>query len=252
MKHENDPTLNMAGPALIVTGPRTGGTFLAHSLSNHPQVFCDRGEPLHHNSPWMRHLAGGHLPVLECLTHMVGYRVSMCKLLYLQAFEPAIWPYLVDLQPRVIHLIRANRVRQAVSLLLNMRARLGQIDWPQHTFGAVTPPATTLPAEVVLDMARDLEAQEAGATQMLEAMQDVLLVAYADLAGGERAEANILPKETAHRICHFLGVRPARLTCELRRVNARPLRETLVNWPEIEAAIAGSEFADCLEDERHE
>ena len=249
MRAENDPTLNMAQPALIITAPRTGATFLAHCLSNHSQVFCDRGEPLHHNSPWGRHLPGQHLAFIECLTHMVGYRVSMCKLLYRQAFDPGVWPYLVSRQPRVIHLTRANRIRQAVSLLLNTRARMGEIEWPQHTFESVAPRATTLPAEAVLNMARDLEGQERQATETLQAIADVMLISYGELMGGERGQAESLSQEVGRRICHFLGVLPEPLGCDLRRVNSRPLQEMLVNWPELGAAIAASEFADHLEDE---
>jgi len=39
-------------PAILLTEPRTGGTFLAGCLSNHTDVFCARGEPFHRGSRW--------------------------------------------------------------------------------------------------------------------------------------------------------------------------------------------------------
>ena len=56
MTVQNDRTKNLARPAVVIASVRSGGTYLAHCLSNHPQVFCDRGESLHHDSLWHRYL----------------------------------------------------------------------------------------------------------------------------------------------------------------------------------------------------
>jgi len=62
MPVDNDRTKGLALPFLILAHVRTGGTFCAHALSNHPQVYCDRGETLHHLSAWRKaHVSVGKI-----------------------------------------------------------------------------------------------------------------------------------------------------------------------------------------------
>ena len=71
-KVENDETKYLARPAVLIASVRSGGTFLAHCLSNHPQIFCDRGESLHYRSLWHTHLTTNRAKLIYCLTHMLG------------------------------------------------------------------------------------------------------------------------------------------------------------------------------------
>jgi len=78
---------------------------------------------------------------------------------------------------------------------------------------------------------------------------DVLELSYAEIVGGEGMVAEAIPKATTRRICEFLEVPGAVMGCRLKPLNPQPLREILVNWPEVEKAIVASKLAWCLEDE---
>ena len=79
-KVENDTTRDPT-PAIIIAGPHTGGTFLAHGLSNHPDVYCERQEVLHLGSSYRMIEAGlSSLDILKIVWGQTGYLVSACKL----------------------------------------------------------------------------------------------------------------------------------------------------------------------------
>lgn len=246
---ENNQMRDMATPVVIVAAIRSGGTFLAHCLSNHPQVFCDRGEPLHHRSVWCNELHPNRRHLLAVLLNQTGYYVSMCKLTYMQAFHRDIWPWLEAHRPRAIWLRRENHVRQAVSVLINKAARAGQLKRPQHTFAPTKPVSVELAPALVLKAARGLSAVDRRARKQLAKLGEAYPLTYADVVGGEHMKAERLPTWTAMKLCSWLGVRHTRLYCDLQRVNPYPLRKMLSNWAEVEMMVRESEFADCLEDE---
>lgn len=236
---------------MLVAAVRSGGTFLAHCLSNHSQIFCDRGEPLHHGNVWREAGAGWRRRLLAILLNQTGYRVSMCKLTYTQALHREIWPWLVERQPLVIWLRRENVVRQAVSALINRQARGGRVKRPQHSFTEVKRIRVELDPEAILKQARGLAARDKRAGRMLGGrMKRLCRLTYAEVVGGEMCEATRLPLETTKGVCGFLGVDYELLRCELKRVNPGPLREmlTLKAWRAVEKAIRKSEFEELLGD----
>jgi hypothetical protein len=242
---ENDATKFTARPAVIIAGVRTGGTFLAHCLSNHPDIFCDRGESLHHGSVWSTNLGADPVKLLHCLTHMQGYRASLCKLIYSQAFAPNIWSYLVETFPRVIWLTRDNTIRQAVSEMMVQMGRRGEIARPAHSLEPVAPLRVELSAESILASARNLVAADELAGGKLEKMRSVLPLTYEQITRGQYR----LSEEVGKEVCDFLGVRYVPMACELRRINAQPLSEMLLNWNDASPILRTSEFFACLEGE---
>ncbi len=236
---ENDETKFSARPGVIVASVRSGGTFLAHCLSNHPQIFCDRSESLHHTSLWHTHLTADRRKLLYCLTHMQGYQVSMCKLTHQQAFSE-VWDYIRRLR-LVIWLRRENTIRQAVSMMLNEMARGGRILRPQHTFGRVEPVRVELGPELVLRTARGLLERDQRAGEQLRKLYPLALT-YEEIVG----PASTLADGATRKICKFLGVRYVALGCDLTRINAEPLEEMISNWEAVRGAIEGSEFAHLL------
>jgi len=246
MKLENDATKNLARPAVVIASVRSGGTYLAHCLSNHPQVFCDRGESLHHSSVWHRHLQTGNGQLLYCLLHMQGYHVSMCKLVYSQAFVGQAWKYLKKHKPPVIWLRRENVVRQSVSLLINRAARGGKIRRPQHTFKDTGPLTIGLSADAILKQARGLRQRDARTSRLLANFPRVLKLTYADITDSKKPGK--VPVSATRKIVEFLGVRYEPLRCDLVRVNPQPLSELIRDWPTVRDKIRDSEFAVYLED----
>jgi len=250
----NDITQNMARGAVIIAAVRSGGTFLSHCLSNHSQIFCTRGEPLHHRSVFFEPGAAegktrNRRELLAVLLTQTGYRVSMCKLTYMQACESAVWLWLVKWQPRVIWLRRENAIRQAVSLLINERARAGKLQQIQHTFRPLEPVRLALEPGLVLKAARGLRLLDGRLADSMANFQHVYRATYREIVGGEGTVAQAVPAETAAGLCEFLGVRSEPLGCDLTRTNPYPLAEILSNWREVSGAIAKSEFAATLEDE---
>ena len=247
---DNDVTKNMALPAVIIANVRSGGTFLSHYLSNHPDIFCDRGESLHHLSIWHTYLTSDRVKLLHCLTHMTGWHVSMCKLVYGQAFQPDVWAYLVKTKPHVIHLTRRNVVRQAVSALINRSVRSGQHAQvhPAHTVEDVPGVKISLTPDSILELARGLATQDRQSTKALAAFPNVLSLDYASL-GGEGTTVARIPTKVGQTICTFLGVPYHAMSCELKRVNPQPLAEILVNWRDVRPAIQASEFSEFLKGE---
>jgi hypothetical protein len=245
---ENDRTQGMSRPAVIIAAIRSGGTFLAHCLSNHSQIFCERGEPLHHGSVWHRTMKPDRQRLLAALLDQTGYQVSVCKLVYVQAFHRDIWPWLEKRRPMVIWLRRENAIRQAVSMLINKRARHGKITQAQHSFTAGHPVRAELAPDQVLRAARGLQERDLWAIKRLAGWKTLELT-YAQVVGGEGTMASSMPDETCERVCTFLGVRMEALGCDLQRVNPYPLSKMLSNWPAVRRAIKGSEFAEMLADE---
>lgn len=241
---ENDATKSIAQPAVIITGVRTGGTLLAHCLSNHPDIFCDRAESLHQGSIWHSQLKVGNIELLKCLLHMQGYRISMCKLVYSQVFWLDVWPWLIEQQPRVIWLTRDNTIRQAVSILINKVARSGAINHPQHSFDDVTPIQISLQADNLLATARTALDLDNHARNELSKIRAVLHLTYEHMQ-----EEDGLTEQVGRTVCEFLGVRYVPMTCELKRINPSPLSEIIANWREVRPAIEASEFRACLESE---
>ena len=183
--------------------------------------------------------------LLFCLTHMQGYQVSMCKLIYQQAFLRDVWNYITGFPAiPVIWLRRGNTIRQAVSHILNQVARQGNIKRPQHTFDRVESICVELAPERVLRVARGLLKQDQRAQKRLSGLEPLALT-YEQIVG----PASTLADEATKRICEFLGVRYEPLGCELTRINPQPLAEMIANWEAVRGAIQGSEFAHCLRDE---
>lgn len=233
-----------AKPAIILTGWRTGGTFLTHCLSNHSEVFCVRGEPMHHENVW-RHTAKPGT-VLECIFGQPHYLVGCCKLCYSQAFGKRVWPYLVKKQPRVIWLYRQNVVRQAVSFLLAKQYK----ERPKHVMTLKTKPAQVeIAPSVVIAHAQKMVRYNKWAKGRIKSFKRVLRLSYAQVVGSEQANVSHLDAQAKNAISEFLGISNQQMFGALRRTNPYPLREMLTNWPDVKKAIKNSEFAEWLKDE---
>lgn len=235
--------------AVIVANVRSGGTFLSHCLSNHEDVHCDRGDILHHRSIWRQCIPGDPALVLRCALNQAHYAVCACKLTYTQAFDKAVWPYLMETRPKLIWLHRENHLRQAVSVILVKLMRKGLLDQPVHSMRETVPVRVQIAPEVVLQHVRNIASQDANAAKRLGGLGEHLELTYADVVGGEGNVATQLPTATTKRLCAFLGIPYQTLRCRLTRVNAQPLREMLTNWAEIETAVEDAGMGHYLKDE---
>ena len=251
-KVDNDPTKTAAKPFLIVAGVRCGGTFLAHGLSNHSQVFCDRGETMHQHCIWRKKASMSHLELLRILTHQEGYLASGFRMVYSQALSKYIWRHIVATKPKIIHLIRANVLRQAVSFCFHQKVRKGRAEYyPVHAFRQQPPPAPVVisPATILHFCRQSMNANAAVTARLGKADLQVLDLEYAAMVGGEGLSRPCVTKGIAATICDFLGVRQTSLCSDLKRVHQHPLRAMLANWEEVRAAVTASPWAKWLEHE---
>lgn len=248
-------------PAIIISQARSGSTFLTHCLSNHPDIFCCRGEPMHTRSVWSQTL---HQPdsesidrwrefigidLLHCLLHQQFYAVSMCELTRRQAFRH-FWEYLIRTQPKIILLSRENVIRQVIEIKLAKMHKQGKIQQPAITMVSSPEVRVRLAPQFVLRRAQGYREATVRTHERCQVFENLLEVTYANIVGGERRDATSIAAPTSMRICTFLGVPPFTMSCRLRAINPRPLRDILLNWDEVQKAVAQSELAYCLEDEQ--
>ena len=249
-KIDNDPTKKVAKPFLIIASVRCGGTYLAHSLSNHPSVYCDRGESMHEHSLWRQNKVTA-MKLLHLLTHQEGYKASGFRMVYSQALSKHVWRWIRGAKPNIIHLSRRNILRQATSLVFHRMVRRGDVEYyPVHTFKQTKPPKVTILPDVILKACKELDHANRSVAKHLEKVKlNVLPVEYSQMVGGEGMTTPFVTAEVGKKICNHLGVCEYPLSCELKRVHQHPLKAMLENWSDVEAVVAHSEFAECLADE---
>lgn len=249
-KIDNDETKRIAQPFIILANVRTGGTFLAHCLSNHMQVHCDRGETIHHGSIWRKRAAGiPFADLFHLLLHQEGYKASGFRMIYRQAFDRRVWPLIVEHKCRIIHLWRENVLRQSVSWLFQQRVRHGKEDYfPVHTFKDQQPPQVELSPESVIVWCKKLEVAALEAHNRIKHLNS-LEVEYGRMVDGEGNTNSFVKGKESERITGFLGVESTLMFCDLKRVTAWPLYAMLTNWPEVREAVEQTKYAVHLADE---
>lgn len=244
MKSPND--YHKPRKAVLISTSRSGSTFLLNCLDSHPQIGCERSEPLSPSSAWADLKVDRH-ELMRVLWRRAGYRVAMFKLSYRQLK----WVGTDILQTEgvsIIHLHRRNALRVIVSSAINTAAVAGEIDHPTHSFAPVTPVGIRLePAEVVAALEKYRKDTKIVTKRIRSLGLPFLLLTYDDLVGRDGREVSHLPKETNDLITHFLGVAPTRMFSETKRINPHPLSEIVENWSEVRRAIEASDLAGYLQ-----
>jgi predicted nuclease of predicted toxin-antitoxin system len=247
----NHPLLSLATPMVIVAPVRAGGTFLSHCLSNHPDIYCDRGEPLRQASGWRAFTRENRAELLTVLASQTGYRVSGFKLTYDQAFQDDVQAWLATTKPRVIWLRRENLLRQAISQIVNRAVREGALQRAQHSFGAVAiEPVAIEPADAIRYLVHF--GRQNKAAEKLLAELTVLPVTYEEITANREHgyEAQELNPEAGARICEFLGVPYAPMPTRLVRIHAGPISSLVSNWQELRVALLDAGYAAVVAGER--
>jgi len=237
---DNDETKGLARPFLILAHVRTGGTFLAHALSNHPDVFCDRGETLHHLSSW-RQAGIGAVRLARAMWTMDGYQAAGFRAIYRQAFHEKVWPVIVEHKPHIIHLTRENVARQGVSYGYQQLVRQGSLPYhPVHSFQQRTPaPVEIDPAEIVAYAVKVRAEMAAGAERLATYNGRVLEISYEEMV---RLQDGFVHPEVTERIEQFLNLVPAALSASLARDFPRPMRDWFRNWGDVRRALKRAGF----------
>ena len=228
-------TTGQARPAILIAGPRTGATFLCCCLSNHPQVFCARGEPLHWGSRWL-HAVPDWKTRFDLLMRQPFYEVSMFKAMDRNIFGHAeVWEFVQQYNPelRILYLERENILYQAASCEINRRHRRGELySHPTRTFTSVRPRPCKLNPARVLQQYRWIKGDVARNRRCLaETKVPTLHLTYETLTA------------QSSRICEFLGVRHELLRTGLKKVHVQPYEELVTNWTIIKEVCGGEGVA---------
>lgn len=233
-------------PAILIAGPRTGGTFLACCLSNHPEIFCPRGEPFHPRSRW-RHACPNWRTRLDLILDQQWHAVSMCKMMWDTAFHPETWEALVERDGmRFLYLERQSVLHQAVSTELNDLHSKNRLPSHRcHAFERVKPERCELDPQRVVDRIGWIEQRIARNRAMLRKVGvPYLYLSYEQVTGG-RETGKVRPS-VARAICRFLDIRPAPLFSKLKKTHRRPYSETLTNWNAIVSTLRAVELGRVL------
>jgi LPS sulfotransferase NodH len=255
--------------SIILASQRSGSTFLAKCLNSHPQVRCPNAELFLPDSwadrlrlAWQaggeldRYFARGLIPprVLEAhrrnkppwapweeLDDQELVPVMMTKIMHNQMLGcPSLHHYVLShTDIRVIHLRRANLLKQHVSNMLTRRSK--ELSRPPHATEPVRPAAIRIRPRVAIWHMRLVRALHNWYSRRLSRHPRIEVV-YETLI-----EANRLSDEASTLICDLLGLEPEPLGANLVKVNPDSLRDIVTNYDELVRALTGTEFEEFLE-----
>ena len=224
--------------AVLIAGVRSGGTFLCTALSNHPQIFCTRGEPAHAKSRW-RTAAPDWQARMELLWFQQWYEISMFKLTEQQAFWPPGWEFIQQQRPltKIIYLRRENVLQQALSNMINVLKGEGKAQGHEtHTFQSLEPPNIKIPPNRLVNVYKASVARTEKALMALNKCNlPILYLTYEQITGD--VDASYLPEDVSNTICDFFQVNRIKMYSHLKKVHTRPYSETVSNWDEVLDAL---------------
>lgn len=247
----------MAIRFVVVGTQRSGTTLVRQCLDSHPAVLC-RGELFARSygkpdgyrryrfastSRQLGHLFWRGRQVKRFLRERlqpppgvaaIGFKLMRSQVRRFPYWYPMVLDFMHAEQLQVIHVVRRNLLRIAVS---RRTARLrGQF----HAREAVAPVRLTLPVESLKAELAALERENAFWEEVMRELPS-LQVEYETFVQERHAEAR--------RMLEFLGVDP---TVVLRspheRLNRVPLTETIENFEDVRRCLAGSPWAVFLAD----
>lgn len=234
--------------AIALAQTRSGGIWLNHCLSNHPQVFWARGEPLLPRTEYkLAFPQGRDAQILQAIHGASFYHVAGCKVTWEQ-WNGRIKEYCQKRGVRVILVWRENLLRCTVSqIICGLTAGQRIPGYKAHTTEPLKPIRVKLPPGKVVSHMEDQGARAASVEASLRGLP-VLKVSYAELVGGEGQEAvGFMPEATSYKLCRFLDVKEMVLFGSLRKVNRWPLEEMIENWDQVREAVAKSKLRQFLE-----
>jgi len=230
-------------PFLIVASQRSGGTFLAHALSNHPQVFCDRGESLHGRGVWHRVTTMSNEQIIEAMFSQQFYHASGFKLNWPgRDWDGLSLPIIQRMSPRIILLTREDKVRQAISILYLKAGKRAHPGFSVHSDNGERPSFRVRiePDEVLHWCGRLNGIAKVARRAIREAGLRCMEITYEQMTGSADESAECIRPDVAQQLCEFLNVDDHPLCAGLRKLSPRDLSEIVSNWDEIRQAAGGA------------
>ena len=233
--------------AAVVNNGRSGSHYLIHCLSNHPDIHAPREEVW--GSRFRRHYPASGQPSVEYMLGMTycvrGYKAAVAKFNYRRTRESHLGVTFKENDFKVIHLKRRNYVRQGVSGYLAKNRRVYHADDEDNE-----PTVDRIDPKWMVRQCRKYEKREERFDNIISSWGlDSIEVIYENLLfDGEGTTSHQIPEGEAKRICDFLDVGYYDLyQTRMHRTVGLTLPEMIGNWDEIEARIARTKYAYCLE-----
>ncbi len=228
---------------LLVFTQRGGSTYLAHCLDSHPDIGCERGEPLKPQHIWMRTFPEA-VPeqLLDVALCRPGYKVTVARVNHRQVWGVSV-DYLQSLDG-IIYLHRENFVRIIVSSIINAQGRR-----TTHTYERLPPQKFYIDPDKLISECRRYLGTVRRTRKWLGRKTGLpfLKVGYDGIVGGEGTEASEIPEPAGRLLCEFLGVEYQPLTCDLKRTNPEPLEKLVKNWKAVREALEATPFEKWMD-----
>lgn len=214
-------------PAILVADCRTGGTFLSGCLSNHPEIFWTRGEPM---SPRFR-LVKDKVERLRFIHAQQFYEVAGCKIMVGQ-FDDALLRYLKGLQDlKVLYIERENVLDQAISWEANVITPFAH-NWQGHE---PERRKVILTREGVRKRIDFIRARRRRSQEILIGLGvEHMSVTYEVVTGSQ--DVSGVPAEAADLICEYLQVKH----CPLYTTQRKLTQVEVVNREELYDVLRNS------------
>jgi hypothetical protein len=219
---------------VILFPGRSGGSYLASALEQHPDVRILK-EPLgvrkqsgtRRQMRWLRrYLRGRDAPGARA----IGITTKFIDL----ADEEAFRAELRRQQARIVLLVRSNDVKHAVSM---MRARVLNDTfgiWNRSGSDPELGPVTIDPEEFGVRLERGRQRKEVISAYAEGLGLPLLRVDYRELL--------VEPQPTFVRVFEHLGVPPLAVTGSTAKTTSDDLRESISNFDDLRARYAGTEY----------
>lgn len=222
---------------MIYTRGRTGSELLIDLLRSNPTLVCE-GEILGGRVPaprlWVRAHATG---AARAGAVAYGFKTLYTDLGRVQKVDPsAFLRHLSDQGYLIVHLVRRNLLRQAVSWLQATQQQTHYRDSTERSsykpvrFDPETLIAVMLEAEYIREVERE----------RLQGLPHVTVSYEEDLLDASRHQA------TADAVFQAVGLSSVPVSTSLVRSSARSLSEALENYEDVAALVGRSRFAEYL------
>jgi hypothetical protein len=215
-------------PFVILATQRSGSILLTEMLDSHPDLYCLGEKGGEANRYFLQFMKG--------LPSHIGFNLKYSQLD--RQNMPTKIAQKVDFEHlaqsfRIVHLVRLDIHRLAVSNVINMHRRA-----PAHTYRTLDHPPFALDPGQVETRLRFIGHKVLHWAQELARLDPpVLMVAYEDLTEGG-GEIQKMPAGVAQRLTEYLEVDEQPLTTRMRKVNVDP--ETYItNWDDIRGLCKG-------------
>lgn len=235
-----DTTCRRVNFVILFPG-RTGSSHLISCMTQHPQIAVDGEKLVRLGAEEQRaYLDARYTADLPSAVTAAGFKTKLKDVASLQEFAACLTTH----QVRIITLVRANRVKLAVSTLNARRIHAQHGRWNLVKGESQLPPLNASVDEILTTIANVDEAQQHVVAFARQLPLPRLELTYEELLQDHEA--------TIARLEAFLEVDARPLTGSVAKATEDDLRKSVVAYDTLESRLRGTIYECDLVDNRHE